>query len=70
MGVKTSAGKKYDPAGVYATYIEYHKPLGQIPSYAYLALCRAEDEGQLSISFGENEHHTLQYAYKQLISPA
>jgi len=59
MMVQTAAGKKYDPMGVYTTYVSYNKPLGQIPSYAYLALSRAEDEGQLSISFHHNEQHTL-----------
>lgn len=65
--VTASQGKKYDPNGVYTTYASYSKPLGQIPSYAYLALCRAEDEGQLSISWHDNERHTLEYAYQQRI---
>lgn len=45
----TTEGKKYDPEGVYTTYASYTKTLTQIPSYAYLAICRAEKEKQLRV---------------------
>lgn len=45
----TKATKTFDPNGVYKIYGDYSKPLADMPSYAYLAVARAEDEKQLSV---------------------
>lgn len=45
----TKATKTFDPNGVYKIYGEYNKPLADMPSYAYLAVARAEEEKQLSV---------------------
>ncbi|MBF0932084.1 MAG: helix-hairpin-helix domain-containing protein, partial [candidate division SR1 bacterium] len=41
--------KTFEENGVYKIYKEYQKKLSEIPSYAYLAVNRAEKEKQLSI---------------------
>lgn len=46
--LQTKATKTFDPNGVYKIYGSYNKKLVDMPSYAYLAICRAEDEKQLS----------------------
>lgn len=46
--LQTKATKTFDPNGVYKIYGSYNKRLADMPSYAYLAICRAEDEKQLS----------------------
>ena len=47
--LQTKATKTFDPNGVYKIYGDYSKPLADMPSYAYLAVARAEDEKQLSV---------------------
>jgi uncharacterized protein len=47
--LQTKATKTFDPNGVYKIYANYHKRFADIPSYAYLAICRAEQEKQLSL---------------------
>ena len=44
----TKPTKTFDPNGVYKIYGDYTKKIADMPSYAYLAVCRAEDEKQLS----------------------
>lgn len=48
--LQTKATKTFDPEGVYKIYGDYTKGLDEMPSYAYLAVNRAEDEKQLSLS--------------------
>lgn len=43
--------KTFEENGVYKIYGNYSKKFEDIPSYAYLALCRAEEEKQISLSF-------------------
>ena len=45
----TKAAKTFEENWVYKIYKEYQKKLSEIPSYAYLAVNRAEKEKQLSI---------------------
>lgn len=45
----TKATKTFEENWVYKIYKEYQKKLSEIPSYAYLAVNRAEKEKQLSI---------------------
>lgn len=47
--LQTKATKTFDPNGVYKIYGEYNKAIADMPSYAYLAVARAEDEKQLSV---------------------
>ena len=47
--LQTKATKTFDPNGVYKIYGEYSKSIADMPSYAYLAVARAEDEKQLSV---------------------
>lgn len=51
----SKATKTFDEKWVYWIYKEYTKTLSQMPSYAYLAICRAEKDKQLSVklNFGE-----------------
>jgi protein Tex len=47
--LQTKATKKFEPNGVYKIYGAYNKKLADMPSYAYLAVCRAEEEKQISL---------------------
>jgi protein Tex len=48
--LETKPTKTFDPNGVYKIYGMYTKKLAEMPSYAYLAIARAEQEKQLSVS--------------------
>lgn len=48
--LKTKATKTFEEKWVYKIYKEYDKKLADMPSYAYLAVNRAESEKQLSLS--------------------
>jgi len=60
-------GKKYEEAGVYKIYKNYSKKISEIPSYAYLALMRAEKEKQLSVKLWIDEEKHEQEAQKIFI---
>ena len=47
--ISTKASKTFDDKGVYKLYKTYSKKMSDIPSYAYLAISRAEKEKQLSV---------------------
>lgn len=47
--------KTFEEKGVYKIYKEYSKKIADMPSYAYLAVIRAEKEKQLSIKFEMSE---------------
>lgn len=47
--LQTKATKTFEENGVYKIYKDYNKKLSEIPSYAYLAVSRAEKEKQLSV---------------------
>lgn len=51
VSLSSKPTKTFDEKGTYKIYGNYSKKMQDIPSYAYLALCRAEEEKQLSISF-------------------
>jgi uncharacterized protein len=50
ISLETKPTKTFDPNGVYKIYGTYTKKLAEMPSYAYLAIARAEQEKQLSVS--------------------
>ena len=54
--------KTFEENGVYKIYGNYSKRFDDIPSYAYLALCRAEDEKQISLSFDRSVMALLAFA--------
>lgn len=58
--MKTKPGKKYEEWGVYKIYKSYSKKISEMPSYAYLAVIRAEKEKQLSLKLNldEEKHST------------
>jgi len=47
--IVTKPTKKFDEEGTYKIYKDYKKPISKMPSYAYLAICRAEKEKELSV---------------------
>ena len=47
--LQTKATKTFEENGVYKIYKDYNKKLLEMPSYAYLAVARAEKEKQLSV---------------------
>jgi len=60
----TKATKNFEENSVYETYKEYSKPLSQIANYAYLAICRAENEKQLRIKITFKEAASVAQANK------
>jgi protein Tex len=48
--LETKATKTFEENGVYKIYKQYSKKLWEMPSYAYLAVTRAEEEKQLSLN--------------------
>ena len=46
----TKPTKTFEENGVYKIYGNYSKKIAEMPSYAYLAVTRAEEEKQLSLS--------------------
>jgi uncharacterized protein len=50
LTLTTKPTKTFEENGVYKIYGTYSKKLGDMPSYAYLAVSRAEDEKQISVS--------------------
>ena len=47
--LQTKPTKTFEENGVYKIYKDYNKKLSEMPSYAYLAVARAEKEKQLSV---------------------
>ncbi len=54
----TKPGKKYEEGWVYKIYKSYTKKISEMPSYAYLAVIRAEKEKQLTVklSLASDKH--------------
>ncbi|MFA7284303.1 MAG: Tex family protein [Candidatus Absconditabacterales bacterium] len=63
----TKPTKTFDEKGTYKIYGTYTKKLAEMPSYAYLAVCRAEDEKQITISLGWNMVQLLDLAARWFI---
>ncbi len=60
--------KTFEDNGTYKIYANYSKRLSEIPSYAFLAVTRAEDEKQLSVSLARNLE-TLKQSADQFFIP-
>lgn len=67
--LETKPTKTFEENGVYKIYGSYSKKIADMPSYAYLAVSRAEDEKQLSIKVQVNTTKMLQQA-KDVFIPA
>lgn len=67
VALKTKATKKFNPNGVYKIYGDYKKKLADMPSYAYLAICRAEQEKQLSVSLDRSNQYIYNLAAKYFV---
>lgn len=67
VALHTKPTKKFDPNGVYKIYGNYSKKLAEMPSYAYLAVCRAEEEKQLSLSFQWSDDHIFSLTQKYFV---
>lgn len=57
--LESTASKKFEEHSVYETYKNYRKPISQMPSYAYLAITRAESEKQLRVKLHFNESDSI-----------
>lgn len=60
--LSTKVGKKYEENSTYKNYLDYSKPLVYMPSYAYLAIIRAEKEKQLSVKLSFDEERARRAA--------
>lgn len=67
VALKTKPTKKFDPNGVYKIYKDYSKKLADMPSYAYLAVVRAEQEKQLSLSLQWSDDHIFSVTQKYFV---
>lgn len=67
VSLTTKTTKTFDPNGVYKIYANYNKKLAEMPSYAYLAVCRAEDEKQLSLSLAWSDSYIFTAAQKYFV---
>ena len=65
--LETKTTKKFEEDGVYKVYKNYKKKLSEIPSYAYLAVARAEKEKQLSVKLILDEDKHTESAQKIFI---
>ncbi len=63
--LETKATKTFEENGVYKIYQNYSKKLSEMPSYAYLAVSRAEKEKQLSVKlqFSQEKISTFSSQY-------
>lgn len=65
--ISTKPTKTFEENWVYKIYADYSKKRNEIPSYAFLALLRAEKEKQLNLIFDFSWEHTLESAKKYFI---
>lgn len=68
VALESKATKKFEEHSVYEIYKDYTKPLVQMPSYAYLAITRAENEKQLRVKLQFNEAKSID-ATKKVFLP-
>lgn len=65
--LQTKPTKKFEENGVYKIYANYSKKLSEMPSYAYLAVSRAEEQKQLSLSLDMSQTRITASAEKFFI---
>ena len=64
VSLETKATKTFEENWVYKIYKEYAKRLADMPSYAYLAVARAEKEKQISIRLNFSKEKIDEYSKK------
>lgn len=67
VALTTKPTKTFDPNGVYKIYGNYTKKLAEMPSYAYLAVSRAEQDKQLSLSLQRSDQYIFSTAQKYFL---
>ncbi len=65
--LETKATKTFEENGVYKIYQNYSKKLFDMPSYAYLAVNRAEKEKQLSVKLQFSQEKILAFSAQYFI---
>ena len=65
--LETKATKAFEENGVYKIYQNYSKKLFDMPSYAYLAVSRAEKEKQLSVKLQFSQEKILAFSAQYFI---
>lgn len=65
--LETKATKTFEENGVYKIYQNYSKKLYEMPSYAYLAVSRAEKEKQLSVKLQFSQEKILATSHHYFI---
>jgi len=60
--ISTKPTKTFEENGVYKIYKDYSKQLSEIPSYAYLAINRAENEKQLKLNLKMSDEKIKSFA--------
>jgi len=65
--LQTKPTKTFEENGVYKIYGDYKKTLQEIPSYAYLAIFRAEKEKQISVNIDMAWPRIVELAQKYFI---
>ena len=65
--LETKATKTFEENGVYKIYQNYSKKLFDMPSYAYLAVSRAEKEKQLSVKLQFSQEKILAFSAQYFI---
>ncbi|MDR0608078.1 MAG: hypothetical protein LBG52_07230 [Candidatus Peribacteria bacterium] len=65
--LETKPTKTFEANGVYKMYGDYKKSLKEIPSYAYLAMFRAEKEKQISVNICMSWGRILEKAWKYFL---
>jgi transcriptional accessory protein Tex/SPT6 len=63
IALTTKPTKTFKENGTYKIYANYSKKISEMQSYAYLAVTRAEDEKQLSVSLDWNFEKLQESAY-------
>lgn len=68
--LSTKPTKTFEENGTYKIYANYSKKLWELPSYAYLAVARAETEKQLSVSLQRPSEQIYIWAAKYFVPKA
>ena len=66
--LQTKATKTFEENGVYKIYKDYNKKLSEMPSYAYLAVARAEKEKQLSVGLEFSQSKISEFSTRFFVS--
>lgn len=65
--IVTKPTKTFEETWVYKIYKDYSKQMSEIPSYAYLAINRAENEKQLNVKLNFSDEKIKSFAYSYFL---